>query len=240
MKPEHKKHAGNAAQLTCSPVQIPTQSPITATRPEWIRLPKPGTLCPWSGLSRNKLWEVLQTDKVRNICLRKDDATPEAMLIHLPTLLTYVDSPENEHALSGDDEEAAALTSESSKPSEQKGLARNDWLFPEEPSGQPSLPSGVERNFFAHSKRQGRRLLAMMAEAMDQRQYSEPCGSDTLPRHLRFAHPDRFTMPNNFAPWYMAALVICRPDLSNRVIHDQAKFERLLELNWKLTPLQGG
>ncbi len=136
-------------------------------------------------------------------------------------------------------EEVEALIFASYNPTRQNRAAENGLLFELPPRPHSELTSG-EREFFAHSAKQGRRLLAMMAEAMDQRQYSEPCGSDTLPRHLRFAHPDRFTMPNNFAPWYMAALVIFRPDLSNRVIHDHAKFERLLELNWKLPPLQGG
>ena len=116
----------------------------------------------------------------------------------------------------------------------------SDSLFPEEPSGQPPMPSRIEAEFFVHCAKHGRKLLAMMAEAMDERQHSEPCGSDTLPRHLRFAHPDIFTMHNNFAPWYMAALVILRPDLSKQVIHDRSKVERLRELNWQLPPIQGG
>lgn len=107
MKSEHKKHTGNAAQLTSSPVQIPTQTPTAAARPEWIRLPKPGTLCPWCGLSRSKLWEVLQNGKVRNICLRKEGAARGARLIHLPALLAYLDSIANEAALIGADDEEA-------------------------------------------------------------------------------------------------------------------------------------
>ena len=93
---EHPQHAqtiaGNGASLTTAPVQIPSQTPLAPVRPEWVRLPKPGTLCPWTGLSRSKLWEVLQTGKVRNICLRKEGAARGARLIHLAALLGYLDS----------------------------------------------------------------------------------------------------------------------------------------------------
>lgn len=120
--PHHKKHTGNAAQLTSSPVQIPTQPLTAATRPEWIRLPKPSTLCLWCGLSRSKLWEVLQTGKVRNVCLRKEGALRGARLIHLASLLGYLDSLMNEADKIGvDDEEAETLASSTSSKLAKKG-----------------------------------------------------------------------------------------------------------------------
>lgn len=120
--PRHQKTIRNAAQLTSSPVQIPAQSPVIAARPEWIRLPKPGTLCVWCGLSRSKLWEVLQTGRVRNVCLRKEGALRGARLIHLASLLAHLDSLTNEAALiSADDEAADALASVSSKPAKKGG-----------------------------------------------------------------------------------------------------------------------
>jgi len=103
----HEKHAGNAAPLTATPVQIPTVTPTAASRPEWIRLPKPGTPCPWCGLSRTKLWETLQTGKVRNVCLRKEGALRGARLIHLASLMGYLDSLMNEAEKIGADDEAA-------------------------------------------------------------------------------------------------------------------------------------
>lgn len=114
--------AGNAASFTSSPVQITSHAPTAAARPEWVRLPKPGTLCPWTGLSRSKLWETLQTGKVRNICLRKEGAARGARLIHLASLLTYLDSLTNEaDRLRTDDEEAEAVPSDTSTPAKQKG-----------------------------------------------------------------------------------------------------------------------
>jgi len=114
--PRHKNNAGNAAPLTATPVQIPTVTPTAAARPEWIRLPKPGTLCPWCGLSRSKLWEVLQTGKVRNVCLRKEGALRGARLIHLAALLGYLDGLLNEaDKIGADDEAAEDLASSPSK-----------------------------------------------------------------------------------------------------------------------------
>ncbi len=115
-------HVGSAAKFISSPVQNPHQTTIIAARPEWLRLPKPGTLCPWCGLSRSKLWEVLQTGKVRNICLRKEGALRGARLIHLASLLAYLDRLTNEADKIGvDDEEAEALHSASSKPAKKGG-----------------------------------------------------------------------------------------------------------------------
>jgi hypothetical protein len=119
---KHPKHTGNGAPLTMAAVQIPTQNPTAAARPEWIRLPKPGTLCPWTGLSRSKLWEVLQTGRVRNVCLRKEGALRGARLIHLASLLAHLDSLTNEaDKIGADDEEGKALTSASSKPAKKGG-----------------------------------------------------------------------------------------------------------------------
>lgn len=120
---EHPQtNTGNAASFTSSPVQIPSHTPTTAARPEWIRLPKPGTLCPWTGLSRSKTWETLQTGRVRNVCLRKEGAARGARLIHLASLLTYLDSLTNEaDKIGADEEEAETLSSASSKPVKPKG-----------------------------------------------------------------------------------------------------------------------
>jgi hypothetical protein len=114
---QHQEHIGNAASIKTAPVQIPEHTPVTAARPDWIRLPKPGTLCPWCGLSRSKLWEVLQSGKVRNICLRKEGAARGARLIHLASLLGYLGGLANE---------AEQITSASSATSNiaKKGVAK--------------------------------------------------------------------------------------------------------------------
>ena len=65
--------------------------------PEWIRLPKPGTLCAWTGLSRAKLNELILPNSannfkppVRSICLRKRGATRGTRLILRESLMDYL------------------------------------------------------------------------------------------------------------------------------------------------------
>ncbi len=113
---EHKTNKKDAAPLTATPVQIPTVTPTAAVRPEWIRLPKPGTLCPWCGLGRSKIWQVLQTGKVRNICLRKEGGLRGARLISLTSLLAYFDSlPDEADKIGADDGATDSLASTSSE-----------------------------------------------------------------------------------------------------------------------------
>ena len=69
-----------------------TIPPAATSRPEYIRLPKAGALCPWTGLSRSKLWEVLKTGEIHTICLRKHESAKRgARLIKLTSLLAYLD-----------------------------------------------------------------------------------------------------------------------------------------------------
>jgi len=73
--------------------------------PEFIRLPKPGHLCAWTGLSRSKLNElILPTEEngykppVKSVCLRRKGAAKGTRLIHLASLLEYL----NQHLEGGE------------------------------------------------------------------------------------------------------------------------------------------
>ena len=59
-------------------------------RPEFCRLPKPGTLGPWTGLSRSKMWQLLETAPIKTVCLRRPGAAKGARLVHLESLLNYL------------------------------------------------------------------------------------------------------------------------------------------------------
>ena len=68
-------------------------------QPEWIRLPGPKKKCPYSGLSRSAL-NTLTTPSaengykavVRSVSLRRRHAIRGIRLIHLPSLLSYIES----------------------------------------------------------------------------------------------------------------------------------------------------
>ena len=83
------------ASTTAAPVQVDTQqSTIT---PEFIRLPKPGTLCRWTGLSRSKLNELIlpsplnnHKPPVKSLSLRNRGQIKAVRLIVLDSLLGYL------------------------------------------------------------------------------------------------------------------------------------------------------
>ncbi len=82
---------------TTAPVQADAaHSTIT---PEFIRLPKPGTLCRWTGLSRSKLNELILPSPlnsfkppVRSLSLRNRGQVKAVRLIVLDSLLSYLRS----------------------------------------------------------------------------------------------------------------------------------------------------
>jgi hypothetical protein len=88
-------NTGGNPQATIAPV-IAIPANTAAVQPEFIRLPKTG-LCPWTGLSRAKLNELIlptlangNKPPVKSVCLRKPGASKGARLIHLQSLLAYL------------------------------------------------------------------------------------------------------------------------------------------------------
>jgi len=75
---------------------------VSATpRPEFIRLPKTGTLCPWTGLSRSKLNELIlpstlngHRPPVRSVSLRSRGQIRAVRLVCFDSLLAYLRSLE--------------------------------------------------------------------------------------------------------------------------------------------------
>jgi hypothetical protein len=76
-------------QLTVTPVAVPAKAEIRPVLPEFIRIPSKG-LCPWTGLSRAKIYQLMSEGKLRTVCLRKRGATRGTRLIHLQSLLDYL------------------------------------------------------------------------------------------------------------------------------------------------------
>lgn len=76
-------------------------------RPEFIRLPKSGSRCPWSGLSRSKLNELIlpspdnnHSPPVRSVSLRKAGQLKAARLVDFASLINYLRQLEREQAVS--------------------------------------------------------------------------------------------------------------------------------------------
>jgi hypothetical protein len=84
----------NAAGLTTAPISI---APAIALKPEWLRLPKSPALCPYSGLTRSKLNEMVLPCKANNFCppvqsisLRKRGQTKAVRLIVYDSLMAHL------------------------------------------------------------------------------------------------------------------------------------------------------
>lgn len=62
-------------------------------QPIWIRLPKTGQLCPYTGLSRSAMNALIlgNNPPVRSVSLKKRWAIRGTRLIHLQSLLAYIE-----------------------------------------------------------------------------------------------------------------------------------------------------
>jgi len=63
-----------------------------APRPEWVRIPKSRTTCPFSGLSRAHIHRLVQAGEVESMSLRKRGAKTGVRLISYDSLMAYIRS----------------------------------------------------------------------------------------------------------------------------------------------------
>jgi hypothetical protein len=97
--------AGSA--VTCSttaPATIPDRVAIQRD-PEFLRLPRTGSLCPFTGLTRSKLNELCLPNKlngfkppVKSVCLRQRGAVKGIRLIVFQSLMDYLHGQEGRAA----------------------------------------------------------------------------------------------------------------------------------------------
>ena len=87
----------NNTTTTPNPTEQNPQPPGPPARPEWIRLPLRGP-CPWTGLSRSKMYGLILPCEangfkapVRSVRLSPPGSTKGVRLIHLESLLSYLD-----------------------------------------------------------------------------------------------------------------------------------------------------
>ncbi len=96
MNADSFKTAGSEETIA-APLTTTAASVANPVKPVWIRLPRPSTFCPWTGLSRSKLNELIlpcpaneNVPPVRSVCLRQKGAVKGVRLIHLQSLLDYL------------------------------------------------------------------------------------------------------------------------------------------------------
>jgi hypothetical protein len=91
-------NSASKTEYTVAPVEAADDSSTTVV-PEFIRLPKPGSREPFTGLSRSKLNELILPlgsngfkPPVRSVVLRKRGAIRGVRLIFLDSLIQYLHS----------------------------------------------------------------------------------------------------------------------------------------------------
>jgi hypothetical protein len=84
-------------RLVAGEVKIPEPPSAGTVTPEFTRLPKPGTLCPYTGLSRGAINELILPTKrnfhkppVRSFCLRQRGAKTGVRLIDYASLRKHI------------------------------------------------------------------------------------------------------------------------------------------------------
>jgi len=77
-------------QTTQSPIVPATDNGTNDTKPEFIRLPKAKCRCPFTGLSRTSLVELVDHGAVKAVKLRKRGSIRGITLLHRESLLGYL------------------------------------------------------------------------------------------------------------------------------------------------------
>ena len=100
-KPDADDNA-HRQEFTTAPVTVLDPTNRVALLPVWIRLPKPGDTDPITSLPRSSLWELVQRSKgqIRTVSLRRPGATKGTRLIHLQSLLDFL------NGITGEEESA--------------------------------------------------------------------------------------------------------------------------------------
>lgn len=84
-------------QMTSAPHAVATAA--ATIKPEWVRLPAPGSRCPFTGLSRSTLNELTipgpandGTPPVKSVVLRKRGALRGIRLISYDSLMAHLEN----------------------------------------------------------------------------------------------------------------------------------------------------
>ncbi len=85
------------SETSATPVKIPAPNVTRQHEPEFLRLPPPGQLCTWTGLSRSAINElILATPRndfkppVRSFCLRQRGAQTGIRLVDYASLKNHI------------------------------------------------------------------------------------------------------------------------------------------------------
>jgi len=81
--------ASRGGEFTSAPVAAPVHV-AAPFEPEFIAMPPPGMVCPYSGLKRGALYQLASDDLIRTVSLRRKGRTRGRRLIVASTLRDYL------------------------------------------------------------------------------------------------------------------------------------------------------
>jgi hypothetical protein len=84
--------AASASQLqTRASLRVAAELP-THLQPRFVRLPKPGTLCPFTGLSRTQIYLLCKEGKVRSHSLKRRGTCRGVRVVEFMSLCAAIES----------------------------------------------------------------------------------------------------------------------------------------------------
>ena len=85
-----KSASESGAENTFAPVTVPVVATAHSPLPEFVAMPAPGQVCPFSGLKRGMLYQLDKEGLIRTVSLRRKGTTRARRLIVLSSLLEYL------------------------------------------------------------------------------------------------------------------------------------------------------
>lgn len=108
MDDDIEKRSGGLRDKTTSTEILPPARGVGTDLPEFVRLPKPGRRCYWTGLTRSAMNELVLGDgpKVESVVVARKGASRGIRLVHLGSLLGYLNGlmSQQENGNGGGDE----------------------------------------------------------------------------------------------------------------------------------------
>ncbi len=71
--------------------QSQTPASVSQLQPRFVRLPKPGTLCPFTGLSRTQIYLLCKSGKVKSYSLKRRGTCRGVRLIDFQSLVAAIE-----------------------------------------------------------------------------------------------------------------------------------------------------
>jgi hypothetical protein len=71
--------------------QNQTLASVSQLQPRFVRLPKPGTLCPFTGLSRTQIYLLCKSGKIKSHSLKRHGTCRGVRLIDFQSLVTAIE-----------------------------------------------------------------------------------------------------------------------------------------------------